>query len=193
MKHLVVYSHPYPKSFNHAIMETYTNQLRAKEHEVKVRDLYAINFDPVLKASELKGFQKGQYPKDIKEEQKHVLWAELITFICPIWWGGLTSNLRGYMDRVLSLGFAYKYTEQGPQGMLRGKKIFFINTLGDSAERYEKEGYSRSMNQLLDEIAFQFCGMEVLGHKYFGSVGTVTDQDRKAMLDEVKRIADRIV
>lgn len=192
MNHLVVYSHPNPKSFNHAILKVYVRELKRKHHEVKIRDLYRMGFDPVLKNSDLRGFQKGQYPRDILREQQYIRWAHVVTFICPVWWGGLTANLRGYMDRVLSLGFAYRYTDSGPQGLLNGKKIFLINTLGDSLENYEKQGYIPSMNRLLDQIAFKFCGIEVIGHKYFGSVVTCSGPDREAMLEEVQRIAGRI-
>ena len=47
MKHLIIYSHPNPKSFNHAILETYEVALKEAGHEVRVRDLYADAFDPV--------------------------------------------------------------------------------------------------------------------------------------------------
>lgn len=192
MKHLIVYSHPNPQSFNHAILETFSEALKAQGHDVRIRDLYAMSFDPVLKGSELEGFKTKTYPDDIKAEQEHVRWAEVITFICPVWWGGLTSNLRGYMDRVFSLNFAYAYTPSGVKALLAGKKILLINTMGDSAQTYEKEGFFDSMNQLLDKIAFQFCGLEVIGHKYFGSVVTCPPEERKAMLEEVRRLAEQI-
>ena len=192
MKHLIVYSHPYPKSFNHAIQETFAEALRSKGHDVRVRDLYALNFDPVLKGSEIEGFKQGDIPQDIKSEQEHVQWADVITFICPIWWGGFTASLRGYFDRVFSLNFAYKETETGIQGLLGDKKVFTINTIAAPESVYEKAGLFKSMNQLLDDIVFQFCSAQVAGHKYFGSVGSCSDEERKAMLEEVKRIADEL-
>ncbi|MCF6800513.1 NAD(P)H-dependent oxidoreductase, partial [Bacillus sp. ET1] len=49
MKHLVVYAHPHPESFNYSIMETIVQALENNGHEVVVRDLYALDFQPVLK------------------------------------------------------------------------------------------------------------------------------------------------
>ncbi len=66
MKHLIIYSHPNPQSFCHAILETAVGALKAKGHEVVVRDLYAMNFNPILKGSDLTGFKSGNIPKDIK-------------------------------------------------------------------------------------------------------------------------------
>jgi NAD(P)H dehydrogenase (quinone) len=189
MKHLIIYSHPNPKSFNHAILETYTLALAAGGHEVRVRDLYKLNFDPVLKARELAGFVKGKYPKDIKIEQTHVRWSEIITLIGPIWWGGFPANLRGYMERVFCLGFAYDKT---PRGLLADKKIFSINTIGAPAKVYEDAGLFKAMDKLSDEIVFSFCAFKIIGHKYFSSVTTCSPAERENMLAEVERIAREI-
>ena len=189
MKHLVVYSHPNPKSFNHAILEAYVSQLKIQENEVRVRDLYALDFDPVLKAEDLEGFPQGKFAQDVQEEQGHVRWAEILTFICPVWWAGFPANIRGYMDRVFSLNFAYAYTSDGVQPLLKGKRILVINTLGDSSENYEKKGFFKCMDKLMDEIAFEFCGLEVLGHTYFGSVTVCSDEERKSMLEQVRQLA----
>ena len=60
MKVLVVYAHPNPKSFCHAILETATEVLKTKRHDVVVRDLYEMKFDPILKPSDFEGFKSGQ-------------------------------------------------------------------------------------------------------------------------------------
>jgi NAD(P)H dehydrogenase (quinone) len=186
MRHLVIYSHPYPKSFNHAILETYSQALRDAGHEVRIRDLYALNFDPVLKAHELAGFPEGKIPEDIRIEQEHVRWAEILTLICPIWFGGFTANLRGYLDRVFSLGFAYN---ENAKGLLTDKKAFLINTIGAPLKVYEEAGLIRAMNVITDEIIFPFCGVQVVGHQFFGSVTTCSDAERRKMLEAVQTIA----
>ena len=113
MKHLIIYTHPNPASFNHAIKETLARVLKEKGHEVRVRDLYALGFDPVLKASDFETFLAGKVPVDIAVEQEHIRWAEQLTFLYPIWWGRMPSIAGGYIDRVLSKGFAYDYTVTG--------------------------------------------------------------------------------
>jgi putative NADPH-quinone reductase len=45
------------------------------------------------------------------------------------------------------------------------------------------------MELAIDNETFRFCGMEKVGHKYFGSVPTVTEEERKKMLEEVAQIA----
>lgn len=192
MRHLVVYSHPNPKSFNCAIKETFKEALENKGHEVRVRDLYALGFDPVLRHSDFEALAKGSVLADVKTEQDHLNWAEMATFIFPIWWTGLPSMMKGYIDRVFSHGFAY-VTENGAiKKLLTGKKALIINTTGSPKEIYEATGMYKSLRQTSDEGIFAFCGIEVAGHKFFSGVPFISDVDRKAMLEEVKEIAARI-
>lgn len=125
MKHVIVYAHPNTESFNHAILETVKKELEEKGHEVRVRDLYELNFNPVLGASDFISFSQGNTPADIKEEQEHISWADSITFIYPVWWAGLPAILKGYVDRVFSHGFAYAYGENGIEKLLSGKKDYY--------------------------------------------------------------------
>jgi NAD(P)H dehydrogenase (quinone) len=53
MRVLVVYAHPYPKSFNHAILESFTKGLADGGHTFEVIDLYAIKFNPIVQMSDL--------------------------------------------------------------------------------------------------------------------------------------------
>lgn len=192
MNHLVIYSHPNPASFNHAIKETVVRVLKDKGKNIRVRDLYALRFDPVLRATDFETFLQNRTPRDIEIEQEHVRWADMLTFIYPVWWGRMPCITCGYIDRVFSKGFAYDYDANGPKGLLPGKKVFAISTMGAPLAVAESSGGIKSMEQIIDNETFRFCAMEMVGHKYFGSVTTVTDEDRKAMLVEVEKIASTL-
>ncbi len=192
MKFLIIYGHPYPQSFNHAIMQALEQQLKLNGQDVRIRDLYELNFDPVLKAGEMVGFKKSRYPEDIRVEQEHIRWADVFIFISPIWWGGLTSIMRGYCDRVFSLNFAYEETASGPKGLLSDKKGYLINTIGAPFDVYDQLGLINSMKKTIGEIIFGFCDIKLLGHKFFGSVGICSQEERIDMLEDVKKIADEL-
>lgn len=189
MKHLIVYSHPNPKSFNCAIKEAFREVLEKRGQEVRVRDLYALGFDPVLKGRDFEALAKGSVLADVKTEQDHLEWAEMITFIFPIWWTGLPSMMKGYVDRVFSHGFAYRMENGAIKKLLTGKKALIMNTTGSPKEMYEATGMYKSLRQTSDEGIFAFCGVEVTGHKFFSGVPFISDADRKAMLEEVREIA----
>ena len=191
MKHLIIYSHPNPRSFCHAILETTSGALKAKRHEVVVRDLYALDFDPVLKSGDIEGIISGKVPAEIKAEQDKITWADVITFIYPIWWTGLPAMVKGYIDRVFSLNFAYSMGAGGPIGLLAGKKVVIFNTTGAAREIYDSTGMFDAMKKVSDTGIFNFCGMEVLEHKFFTSVPSTDDATRKGYLSEVKAVMDR--
>jgi NAD(P)H dehydrogenase (quinone) len=186
MKYLIIYAHPNPKSFNHAILEAISGELKKKKKEFKVRDLYKIGFNPALSTRDLAAIEKGEVLKDIKKEQNYISKADTIILVFPIWWSAMPAMLKGYIDRVFSLKFAYDITEDGVTGLLQGKKVFIVSTMGASKEDYEKMGAFKMMNMSMDMAIFQFSGMEVTGHKYFSSVPYVSQQDRKKMLKELK-------
>ena len=69
MKHAVIAAHPDPDSFTLSIARTYCEAATAKGHTASLRDLYAMDFDPLLKASEIAG-RKGFAPgDDVKAER----------------------------------------------------------------------------------------------------------------------------
>lgn len=107
MKHLVVYAHPVAGSVNHQLLNSVLESL--KGHEVEVRDLNQLAFNPVLSSEDLAGQRRGEVATDVKTEQDFIREADVITFIYPIWWAGLPAILKGYVDRVFSYGFAYRY------------------------------------------------------------------------------------
>ncbi|MBM7651263.1 NAD(P)H-dependent oxidoreductase [Neobacillus cucumis] len=186
MKHLIIYAHPHPESFNHAILETTVNALKKNGHDVVVRDLYALNFQPVLKPEDTSAMKAGETPKDIKTEQDHITHADVITFIYPIWWAGLPAILKGYVDRVFSYGFAYAYGEEGVIRMLSGKKGLIINTHGNPKDYYNEIGMTTGLKITSDTGIFEFVGIEPVDHILFGSVGSLDEEAYKGMLKEVE-------
>ena len=53
MKVLIVHAHPEPKSFTAALRDQAVETLQAQGHEVRVSDLYAMNWNPVASAGDL--------------------------------------------------------------------------------------------------------------------------------------------
>ncbi|MCP3740723.1 NAD(P)H-dependent oxidoreductase [Rossellomorea sp. BNER] len=192
MKHLVVYAHPHPESFNHAILETTVSALEKNGHEVEVRDLYALDFQPVLKPSDLKAIKTGKTPSDIKIEQEFVAQTDAITLIYPIWWTGLPAILKGYIDRVFSYGFAYSYGEKGINQLLAGKKGFIINTHGTPKEIYDEMGMTAGIKITSDMGIFDFTGIEPVEHLLFGSVPDIGEEALKDMLKQVEETVNTI-
>jgi len=185
LKYLILYAHPNPKSFNHAICETVHAELNRSGATVSVRDLYSMNFNPVLSADDLAGMMQGQLQPEVKAEQEHISSADVIIVIYPLWWAGMPAILKGYIDRIFTEGFAYRIAGTDLEGLLKNKKVLLITTTGAPKEMYVASGMFKSMAQTTGEGIFQFTGMELIEHKYFCAIPYVTDEDRKKMLEEL--------
>ncbi len=99
---LIVYAHHEPQSFNGALKDRAVSTLQQQGHQVKVSDLYAMNFQAIAThddflAQERSDFLKYQaeqihatatrsFAEDIREEQAKLSWADLIIFQFPLWW-----------------------------------------------------------------------------------------------------------
>src|SRR3990170_453478 len=109
MKVLVVYAHPNSNSFNHAVLESFTKGLKDGGHIFEVTDLYAIKFNPSLALKDFAQFTGEQMPEDVLDQQSKVARADALAFVFPIWYIFYPAIVKGWIDRVLSHGFAYKY------------------------------------------------------------------------------------
>ena len=186
MKYLIIYAHPNPKSFNHAIKEIVEEKLNKAGNSCQTRDLYGIGFNPELSADDFVAWQQGKALVDIQREQDYIRNSDILIFVHPIWWFNMPAILKGYIDRVFSYGFAYAANENGPYGLLTDKKVILINTTGGAEENYVKNGYKEALRKTIEEGTFGFCGMKVIMHRYFYAVPSVTDQAREKMLEELK-------
>lgn len=192
MNILLIYCNPNSESYSNAIKEILTEVCSDNGHDVRVRDLYALNFNPVLTITEMEAVKRGDIPDEIKEEHDHIRIAELIILIYPLWWNGPPALLKGYVDRVFSYGFAYAYNEQGAVKLLTAKNIIIFTPNGTPKDIYEKNGRYSSINQAMHDGIFRFCGMNVLAHYYFCSGRKSTLPERIAGLGEVRGIAEEL-
>lgn len=184
MKVLVVYAHPNPESFNHAILEAFTKGLKDGGHTFEVDDLYSIKFDPCFKLEDFAQFTGGQMPKDVLEQQERVARAEALVFIYPVWWYSFPAILRGWFDRVLSCGFAYTITDKGEaEGLLTDKKALLINSTLSPEAYYEASGMKTAMQKIMADAALkEACGIPHVEHVFLYAVD-VNAEARKRYLE----------
>jgi NAD(P)H dehydrogenase (quinone) len=102
MRALVVYCHPKDDSFTAAVRDRVLGRLAAAGAEVRVADLYAQGFQPVLTAAEWEGYLDA--PANLAPVAREVVdlrWCDTLIFVYPTWWYGLPAMLKGWLDRVL--------------------------------------------------------------------------------------------
>ncbi len=171
MNHLIVVAHPRQDSFTGALAAAYADELERLGHRSKTRDLYALGFNPVLAAGELGGFPPDhEAPEDIRREQGLLSSAEAVAFIYPLWWASMPAMMKGYIDRVLSYGFAYDHQGGSIHGLLQGKKSLIVTVSAAPNKALKKSGEWKAIQTLQDSHIFQTCGLELAEHLHFGEI-----------------------
>lgn len=118
MKVLVVHCHPVPDSYGAACRDAALDALDVGGHDVRLLDLYAMDFRPELSVAEWEGHADGWREPDIEAHIEALRWAEALVLIHPTWWGLQPAMLRGWFDRVIAPGLAFDIL---PSGRLRGR------------------------------------------------------------------------
>lgn len=176
MKILIVFAHPDPRSLNAALRDVAVVQLIADGHEVRVSDLYAMNWKseinrddfPSLPSGErLKvasasgaGFAAGALTDDVCAEQEKLRWADAIILQFPMWWFSMPAILKGWVERVYSLGFAYgvgehseaRWGDRYGDGILAGKRAMLMVTAGGWQDHFSPRGINGPIDDLLFPI-----------------------------------------
>lgn len=102
MRALVVYCHPQDGSFTAAVRDLVLDRLTGAGAQVRLRDLYAEGFRPVLTPPEWTGYLDA--PANRAPVEAHCAdleWCDTLVFVYPTWWYGLPAMLKGWLDRVM--------------------------------------------------------------------------------------------
>lgn len=242
MRVLIIYANPNPKSFCHAVLEHFRKGLTDAGHTSEVVDLYAIDFDPVLRARDapswmdenlpqeildrgnleqalldgaggplrrflvrrwignkdargiIRALHKERIPGDVLEQQAKVARAQALVFISPVWFVGFPAMLKGWIERVFTLGFAFGLSHEGWRGDLAGRiprltleKALVINTTLFDEAAY-RSGLGDAMKLLIDGFTLSYPGIKQVEHVFFYAVYGADDATRQGYLQRAYRL-----
>jgi len=185
MRVLIVYAHPNPASFNHAMLEHCSLGLQETGNEVRVKDLYAEDFDPVLRATDIALLQQGKMPEKIRAEQEDLLWAEGLVFIYPLWWFDRPAILKGWFDHVLTNGTAFEYSAEGVKGLLKHQRALVLITAGGSQDFFRETDAEHLIYRPVTDGTLAFCGIKDIHHRIYYNVPGLTERERADILHEI--------
>ena len=194
MKILVILAHQNRESYNHAISHTVCQALGEAGHNVTLHDLCAEGFDPLLPKEEIP--ENGVVPPNIQKYCQELQSTDGIVIIHPNWWCQAPAILKGWLDRVIRPGIAYKFEgKEGEEGqivgLLKGKRTLVINTC-DTPDQIQRSVYNDPLANLWKHGILGFCGIEDVEYKVFNMVTLSSPEQRKAWLKEVRQSALRI-
>ncbi|WP_064119516.1 NAD(P)H-dependent oxidoreductase [Pseudomonas fluorescens] len=184
---LLILGHPSGTSFCAALAERYIQSAIDAGHEVRQLRLGELDFDPVLR----EGYQQIQVLEEaLSAAQSDILWAEHLTLVYPIWWGGIPALLKGFFDRVFLPGFAFKYRKGKafPDKLLKGRTAHLLVTM-DTPPWYYRWFYHMPGLHQVRKTTLEFCGIKPLRTLTFGPVLGSSEPQRKTWLRQAQAIA----
>ena len=121
MKALVVYCHPRDGSFTAAVRDLVVEKLKNAGAEIRLTDLYARGFDPVLSAREHEGYETSpDNCAPVVADVDDLRWCDTLIFVYPTWWYGLPAILKGWLDRVFLPDVAFLMPTPERKSIARG-------------------------------------------------------------------------
>ena len=184
---LIVYCHPYEMSLGAAVLTAVEAGLDGARRTFEVCDLYADGFDPVLRAPDLALYGEGGTTDQlVRRYQAQLARARHLALVAPVWWNDIPAMLKGWIDKVMLVGFSWEATGHGLSGTL-GRMIESVDVFTTSAE--PTEHLRAAIEPTLMDGTFAQLGVERRAWHNFGGIDLSTPEDRKAWLAEVERIA----
>lgn len=194
-KHAVIVSHPDPDSFTMSVARTYCAAVEARGQVAVLRDLYRMNFDPVLKASERPGAEPFTPAADVASELDQLAGTAAFVLVYPIWFGTPPAILKGYIERVLGAGTTVetisRRLQNPPHPLLGGKQLLSFSSSGASQRWLEGQGQLSSLRTIIDGYLARAFWMSTPEHVHFESIHEeIAEEDVRAHLTKVSEQAN---
>ena len=196
MSVLIIYCHPTKQSYTYNILCQLKKVLANENLEFQISDLYEMGFQTEMTDSE---YQREGHcnldldiSPDVRIEHDKIEKADCIIFLYPVWWSDCPAMLKGWFDRVYSVGYAYSHKDN----LVRIKKMKTINygislcTAGHPNNFLEEIGIAESMRKIMvdDRMGQRFLKkeMQLLGGTL--EMDKVRDKHSNIIKDLGKRI-----
>jgi FMN-dependent NADH-azoreductase len=186
-------------SVSNKLSNDLVERLRAADPEgqVKVRDIGSTPI-PHLTATTVQGI-RGVAESDAEREAQalsdslieELREADLIVIGAPMYNFGMPSTLKAWFDHVLRARVTFRYTDNGPEGLLTGKRAVVIETRagiyseGPASGLDSQEPHIRTLLGFMGITDVRFVRVE--GLAYGEEAATKALDAAVAELDEVAR------
>jgi 1,4-dihydroxy-2-naphthoate polyprenyltransferase len=190
MKVLVILGHPRAGSLCDALAHQYAVGATEAGADVRRLDLATLDFDgDVHTASPA---DQALEP-DLRLAQAQIRWADHLVFVYPTWWGTMPARLKGFLDRVLTPGYAFENCDGGSgyRGLLSGRSAQLITTM-DTPPLIHRMVYRQPGRQAMARATLGFCGIRPVRSLMCGSVKDAGAERRRQWLDHARSAGQRL-
>lgn len=189
MRCLLILAHPRRDSLCGALFDACAEGARQAGVDCRELILSEMHFDPDVHA-----VSPEQQPleADLLRAQLDIQWAEHLVFVYPTWWGTFPALLKGFLDRVLTPGFAFHpLTHDRWDKLLSGRTADLITTM-DTPPLIYRFIYRAPGQHALARATLGYCGIRCARIEIFGPVIAAAAGRRRQWLDGARSIGSRL-
>ena len=180
---LTILDHPDPASFTAAVAEQFNAGAQAAGHCVELVDLHREGFDPRWTMSDADRENAQDVSPDIAFEQQRIERADAICLVFPLFWWGMPSMTKGWVDRVWSWGWAYDQLDDPEKSLQKPRSGVLLVPSGANFETMEQDGYRKALETSWIDGTFGYFGFSPRKLVFLhGSTGSA--ERRKALLQQ---------
>ncbi|MGA0863905.1 MAG: NAD(P)H-dependent oxidoreductase [Ilumatobacteraceae bacterium] len=196
MRALVVHCHPVAGSFSSALRDAAVRGLERAGHAVDVLDLAADGFDPVMGNSEWDAYMSHDgaditVPAGLEHHVAVVQSADILVFVYPTWWSGLPAQLKGWLERVMVPGVAFRLDDGRVRpALVQVRRIVTVSTYG-SPWTYVKAINDNGRRTLQRALRLSTGWRTTRRHLGLYKMDVRTDLDRARFLRRVEKALSR--
>ncbi len=163
---LVVLGHPRADSLCAALAQAWADGAREAGAGVRLLRLGELRFDPLLRLA--RAGDQALEP-DLLAAQQALRDARHVAWVYPVWWGTMPALLKGFLDRTLTSGFAYRYRKDSPwwDRLLAGRSAETLVTM-DAPPWYYRWIDRMPGHWQMRRTVLQFCGFRPVRTASYG-------------------------
>lgn len=161
----------------------------APHAEVTRLELRHLTFDPILR----RGYAAPQpLEPDLEAAAAAITAAHHVAWFFPCWWNAPPALVKGFIDRVFTPGFAFRYTAESalPQKLLAGRSARLVTSM-DSPWWWHRLVNRSALHVQFLRSTLGFVGFSPLGSNTVYGARTLTPRARDRALAQVRRAGQR--
>ncbi len=155
---LTVLDHPNPKSFSAAVAHKFMEGAKSAGHSVELADLHSEDFDPRWTMADIEADGQADAPEDVVKEQARIARCDAICLVFPLYWWGMPSMTKGWIDRVWSWGWAYDQLDDPEKSLQRSRPGVLLVPAGAPSYEVENEGITDALEATWMKGTFGYFG-----------------------------------
>lgn len=148
--------------------------LGARPHPVLDEDALGALFTPASQRTPEQAARVGRDDELIAEIQA----ADVVVLGVPMYNFGVPAQLKNWIDAIARAGVTFRYSAQGPEGLLTGKKVYVALTRGGL---YRNTPADTQVPYL--ETVFAFLGMDDVHFVYAEGLSLGAEAEARALSD----------